>query len=61
MIIAYYVGPKFNIKIPDIFLQVGIAWAGVGFAHKFDKKLGILTAVMTALKDTNETINGDKK
>lgn len=61
MIIAYYVAPTFGVKVPDIFLQVGIAWAGVGFAHKFDKTTGILTAVMTALNNANKTINGDKK
>lgn len=61
MIIAYYVGPQFKIHVPDIFLKIGIAWAGVGFAHKFDKATNILTAVMTALNKTNETINGDKK
>ncbi len=68
MIITYYVAPKFNVHIPDIFLQVGMAWAGVGFLHKFDKSTSILTAVMTALTEANkklnensETINGDKK
>lgn len=61
MIIAYYVGPQFGVKIPDIFLQVGIAWAGVGFAHKFDKTTGIISAVATALINTNKTINGEKK
>ncbi len=61
MIIAYYVGPQFKVQVPDIFLKIGIAWAGVGFAHKFDKATNILTAVMTALNKTNETINGDKK
>lgn len=61
MIIAYYAGPSFKIQVPDIFLKIGIAWAGVGFIHKFDKATSILTAVMTALNKTNETINGDKK
>ena len=63
MIIAYYVGPQFGVKVPDIFLQIGTLWAGVGFAHKFTKATGILSAVMTALNAVNkkDTINGDKK
>ncbi len=61
MIIGYYVGPKFGVTVPDIFLKIGIAWAGVGFMHKFDKATNVLTAVMTALNDANKTINGDKK
>lgn len=61
MIIGYYVGPQFGVKVPDIFLQVGVAWAGVGFAHKFDKATGIISAVATALVSSNKTINGDKK
>lgn len=61
MIIAYYALPQFGIKVPDIFLKIGIAWAGVGFMHKFDKATNILTAVMTALIQTKDTINGDKK
>ncbi len=61
MIIAYYALPQFGVKVPDIFLKIGVAWAGVGFAHKFDKQTKILTAVMTALNEANSTINGDKK
>lgn len=68
MIIAYYVGPQFHVQVPDIFLKIGIAWAGVGFLHKFDKTTNVLTAVMTALIKTNDKlnenstpINGDKK
>lgn len=60
MIIAYYALPQFGVKVPDIFLKIGITWAGVGFAHKFDKVTNILTAVYTALMKSNETINGDK-
>ncbi len=61
MIIAYYAGPSFHVQVPDIFLKIGIAWAGVGFLHKFDKASGLISAVATALAKTNETINGDKK
>lgn len=61
MIIAYYALPSFGIKVPDIFLKIGITWAGVGLAHKFDKATNVLSAVMTAISKTNDTINGDKK
>lgn len=61
MIIAYYALPQFGVKVPDIFLKIGVTWAGLGFAHKFDKATNILTAVATALVKSNETINGDKK
>ncbi len=61
MIVAYYALPQFGIKVPDIFLKIGIAWAGVGFAHKLDKTTNIISAIAMALRSTNETINGDKK
>lgn len=61
MIVAYYALPRFGVKVPDIFLKIGITWAGVGFLHKFDKATNILTAVATALNDANKTINGDNK
>ncbi len=61
LIIAYYALPQFGVKVPDIFLKIGITWAGVGMAHKFDKATGLISAFANALAKTNETINGDKK
>ena len=49
MVIGYYVGPQFGVKVPDVFLQIGMVWAGIGFGHKLEKTTGILSAVMTAL------------
>lgn len=61
MIIGYYAGPSFGIKVPEIFLQIGTVWAGVGLGHKLEKATGIVSTIAQVLIKTNKTINGDKK
>lgn len=61
MVVAYYTTPKWNIQLPDIVLQIGAAWAGVGMAHKLDKATGILSAVLNVLTATNKSVNEAKK
>lgn len=63
MIVSYYALPNFGVHVPEFVLNLGIGWAGVGFAHKFDKVTGILSKVVDALTKANDTVNkeGDKK
>lgn len=63
MIVGYYAAPHWGVKLPDMVLNLGIGWAGVGLAHKLDKVTGILSKVVDVLAKTQDAVNkdGEKK
>lgn len=61
MIVGYYAAPHWGVKVPDVVLNLGIGWAGVGFAHKLDKVTGILSKIVDVLAKTQGAVNKDEE
>lgn len=59
MIIAYYALPHWDVQVPNVVLDLGIGWAGVGLAHKLDKTTGLLSILLDVLTKTKNTVNKD--
>lgn len=60
MILGYYIAPQFGVHVPDMVLNTGYGFLGVGLVHKLDKATDIIQKVMPVLSSILDVFNKKK-